>query len=280
MPSVSQLELEHCKELALIPGSLFEFTSRFITAPRQHQLLALYALTRSVNSIPISSVDDAVKWTKLKWWSEELLADPASPSRHPVVRALWQSGARSRLEDGLLVRLINDAIRRIDAAPDASEDAMFKRLALQGETGILLESALDGAEISGQELANRATASELFSLVSSQLSSGHRRDLHLPLDLLARYQINATRLAQEPPPKEWLSVISHLADKGIQWFKQASPGLESSMVDCRHLKLRWAMEARQLARISRRTRQLLRTGIRYGPTDAWFAWRFCRRFKT
>jgi len=280
MPSVSQLELEHCKELALIPGSLFEFTSRFITAPRQHQLLALYALTRSVNSIPISSVDDAVKWTKLKWWSEELLADPASPSRHPVVRALWQSGARSRLADGLLVRLVNDAIRRIDAAPDVSEDAMFKRLALQGETGILLESALDGAEISGQELANRATASELFSLVSSQLSSGHRRDLHLPLDLLARHQINATRLAQEPPPKEWLSVISHLADKGIQWFKQASPGLESSMVDCRHLKLRWAMEARQLARISRRTRQLLRTGIRYGPTDAWFAWRFCRRFKT
>jgi len=278
MTQVSALELDHCKELAMLPGSLFEFTSRFTPVARQQQLLSLYALKQAVGSIPAAATDDSVKWAKLKWWSEELTAEPASPSRHPVLRALWQSGARKYLDNGLLLRLVNDAVVQIDAVPDADEKAMFERLAAQGEAGILLELALDGAEIETRVLACLAAASGLFAMISGFFTHHQTKNLCLPLDLSAKYQLKAAQLEQQPVSAEWVAAISQLADKGCEWFAQGSSGLDvSGKVSAgKHLQLRWAMEARLLARYSMRAGADRHTGNRYGPSDAWFAWRFYR----
>jgi len=273
MSQVSALELEHCNELAMLPGSLFEFTSRYIPVARQQQLVALYALVQLLASIPMAATDDAVKWAKLKWWSEELAAEPDSPARHPVLRALWQSGARQRLDNGLLLRLVSDAVMQIDAVPDAHEKAMFERLAAKGETGVLLELALDGVQIETQELNKLAAASSLFAMLSG--FSTDRQSGNLPLDLLAKYQLTQTQLDQDPPGAELLGVISNLADSGIEWFSQGLSGLDTSLGG--HLQLRWAMELRLLTRISKDTGVNLRSGNRFGPSDAWFAWRHCRK---
>ncbi len=275
MFQVSALELEHCKELAMLPGSLFEFTSRYIPVVRQQQLVALYALAQSVASIPMAATDDAVKWAKLKWWSEELAAEPDSPARHPVLRALWQSGARQRLDNGLLLRLVSDAVMQIDAVPDAHEKAMFERLAAKGETGVLLELALDGVQIETQELNKLAAASSLFAMLSGLSTDRQSGNLRLPLDLLAKYQLTQTQLDQDPPGAELLGVISHLADSGIEWFSQGLSGLDTSLG--RHLQLRWAMELRLLTRLGKDAGTNLRSGNRFGPSDAWFAWRHCRK---
>jgi len=259
----------------MLPGSLFEFTSRYIPADRQQQLVALYALTLSIDSIPGAPTDDTVKWAKLKWWSEELVAEPDSPSRHPVLRALWQSGARQRLDDGLLLRLVSDAVMQIDAVPDAHEKAMFERLAAKGETEILLELSLDQAEIETQELNSLAAASGLFAMISGFSATRQSNELHLPLDLLARYQLTATQLKKDPPGAELADVVSYLANSGIEWFSQGLSGLGAS--PGMHLKLRWVMEARLLARISKSSGINLHKGHRFGPSDAWFAWRYCRK---
>jgi len=275
MSDVSPLELAHCKELAMLPGSLFEFTSRYIPADRRQQLVALYALTLSISSIPTAPTDDSVKWAKLKWWSEELVAEPDSASRHPVLRALWQSGARQQLDDGLLLRLVSDAVMQIDAAPDAHEKVMFERLAARGATGILLELSLDEAEIATQELNSLAAASVLFAMISGFSASRRQNELHLPLDLLARYQLTAAQLEKDPSGVELAGVVSHLADSGIEWFSQGLSGLETS--PGMHLQLRWAMEVRLLAGISKSSGTNLHKGHRFGPSDAWFAWRYCRK---
>jgi len=276
MSCVSEAALEHCRELAIIPGSLFEFTSRFIPAARKEQLLALYALIQSVGSIPIAATDDAVKWVKLKWWSDELAAEPDSTARHPVVRALWESGARKHLENGLLLKLVSDAVTQIDAVPDANEEAMFDRLAAQGATGILLEIALDDANIESQELACLAAASGLFATISGFLANRQARNLHLPLDMLAKYQLELAQLEEQPPGVELQAAISQLAEKGVEWFAQGSSELGGRLSTCRHLQLRWAMEARLLSRIAKSAGAHLGSRNRYGPSDAWFAWRFCR----
>ena len=103
MTEVTSVEFDHCRELAMPPGSLFEFTSRFLQNDQLELLLPLYALKQAICTIPYTSVDDTVKWAKLKWWSEELLADPDSPSRHPVLRAMWQSGARAQISNAVLL---------------------------------------------------------------------------------------------------------------------------------------------------------------------------------
>jgi len=275
---VSGVELEHCKELVMVPGSLFEFTSRFIPVTRRQQLLALYALTQSVGSIPVAAVDDAVKWAKLRWWSEELVAEPTSRSRHPVVRALWKSGARRGLDNGLLLRLVNEAVLQIDAVPDADEKAMFERLSVQKEPEILLELALDGDKIETQALACLAAATGLFAMISVFLANRQAANLHLPLNLAAKYQLGKVDFAQQAPASELAAAVSQLAGKGVEWFAQGALLWRASgpPPTCTHLQLRWAMEARSLARLSKRPGSYLRTGNRYGLTDAWFAWRFCR----
>jgi len=279
MPHISEVELNHCKELVMVPGSLFEFTSRFIATERQQQLLALYALSQLIGSIPIAAIDDAVKWAKLKWWSEELMAEPAAPSRHPVLRALWTSGVRKHLDNDLLLRLVKEAVLQIDAAPDADEKAMFDRLAVQNETEILLELALDGDEIETRATMCLAAASGLFAMIHTFFSHHRADSLQLPLNLTAKYQLQATHFEQNPVAEELVAAVSQLAARGVEWFAEGMSILHASSAtpSGKHLQLRWAMEARLLARMSRSAKVHLRNGTRFGPSDAWFAWQFCRR---
>ena len=86
------------------PGSLFEFTSRYMATGRQQQLTALYALLQSVGSIPTASTDDsASNGPSLSGGVKNCFAEPSAASRHPVLRALWQSGARHKLDNILVV---------------------------------------------------------------------------------------------------------------------------------------------------------------------------------
>lgn len=281
MVNVSPLELDHCRELALLPGSVFEFTSRFLATDQAEPLLALYALRQAVSSIPYSAVDDEVKWAKLKWWSEEFAADPESPSRHPVLRALHLTGARAHIGNDLLQRMIRDAITQIDIAPDGVEEAMFERLSTLGSTDIQLELSLTQSEISSQNLKFLAAASGLFQLISSFAAGQHSEPGRLPLYMLAEHNVSAAQLERETPQTILAQIIGQLAAGALDWFSEGMQDLEQfpKPGGVAHLQLRWAMERRRLTAISKDTSGFLGTGKHYGPSDAWFAWRLMRRLR-
>jgi len=278
MASLPAVDLGHCRELALRPGSVFEFTSRFLPSGEFEPLLAKYALERAVGNIPKDVADDSVKWAKLRWWSEELLAEPEAPARHPVLRALWLSGARARLENALLLRLVSDALAQVDRAPDGDEDAMFERLAEPGGTGIQLELSMRDAEIDSQRLKLLGAATGLFSLVSS-FSAGHRPETSgLPLSVLAKFNVSVAELEDGTHTAELAQIVRQLAGLSLSWFEEGVSGDALSAAG-KHLRLRWAMEQRRLHEIRRDAPGFLAKGVRYGPADAWFAWRFMRRLK-
>ena len=285
MAAVSPAELEFCNELAMPPGSLFEFTSRFLPADRLETLLSVYALIQVVGAIPHSPVDDSVKWAKLKWWSEELMADPDSPSRHPVLRALWLSGARMHLKNDLLLRLLTDAVGQIDVAPDRDENAMFERFAGLGSTEIQLELALDKAEIDTGNLGFLAAASRLSRVIASFPAQHQAETGQLPMNVLAKYNVSAAQLEQKMYPDKLAQILTQLADCGLDWFSKGMSGLKICQNAgeqtglATHLQLRWAMERRRLSVIKKDASRFLGEGERYGPADAWFAWRFLRRLK-
>ena len=285
MAAVSPVELDFCSELAMPPGSLFEFTSRFLPADRRESLLALYALIQAVGKIPHGPVDDSVKWAKLKWWSEELVADPDSPSRHPVLRVLWISGARTNLDNDLLLRLINDAAMQVDAAPDCDENAMFERFAGLGSTEIQLELALDKAEIDARNLNFLAAATRLSQMISSFIAHQQVETGQLPMNVLAKYNVSAAQLEQKLYPDKLALIVAQLAGYGLDWFSKGMSGLNicqnsgAQTGPGTHLQLRWAMEKRRLSDIRKDAGRFLDGGKRYGPADAWFAWRFLRRLK-
>jgi len=99
--------------------------------------------------------------------------------------------------------------------------------------------------------------------------------LRLPLDLLAKYQLTESQFEQDPPGAELVKAVTYLADTGVEWFTQSMAGLGDSA--CMHLKLSWAMEVRLLCRFRQNAGVILGKGSRFGPSDAWFAWRYCRK---
>lgn len=281
MAEVSPLELEHCRDLAVLPGGLFEFTSRFLPTGQLEPMLALYALKQLIGSIPSASTDDLVKWAKLKWWSEELAADPDSRSRHPVLRLLSASGARVHLDNSMLQRLVNDAAMQIDTAADSDVEGMFERIADPGATEIKLELALDDMEIDNQSLRLFGAASMLFSLISDFAADNRSGVDHIPLNLLSKYNVSAAQLKQGENPVEMERIIRLLAENCLEWFSAGLSGLQwgAGSGSCAHLQLYWAMQTRRLAVITSDTGGFLDVGKRYGPADAWYAWRFLRRLK-
>lgn len=277
--STSTTELELCKELALLPGSLFEFTSRFVPDEQRAPLLALYALKQSIGSIPQTPVEDSVKWAKLKWWSEEFSADPASSSLHPVLRVLWLSGTRRHLDNVLLQRLISDAVLQIDAAPNSDESSMFERFAPLGSTDIQLELALDNADIATRELNYLGAATSLYRVIFS-FNPNHRSETEqVPLSLLAKYNIGPMEPGQDQSTLELSQLLGELAEIGLDWYSQGTTGLKESLGngECKHLQLRFAMEGRRLETFRKNPNSVFNPSQSFGPTDAWFAWRFLRR---
>jgi phytoene/squalene synthetase len=253
--------------------------SRFMSAEVTAQLLAIYALRQSISAIPLNSIDDTVKWVKLKWWSEEMTADTSAPERHPVLRALDHSGARQQLENSLLLRLIGDAVSQIDSFPDADSRALMERLASLGETDILLESALGETLISDTILKSMSLATGIYSCVTLLLNDYPNKVQLLPLDWLAEFQVKAEDLKTRPPATELQSLVQRLAGQGADAFRagfEAADRAQMSHVPM-HLRLRWSLEARFLERVKRNAERYFSRKNTYGLPDVWFAWSTCRQ---
>jgi phytoene/squalene synthetase len=281
MADATSVEFDHCRELALLPGSVFEFTSRFLPTGKLESLLALYALRQSVGTIAHSPVDDSVKWAKLKWWSEEFIAEPDASSRHPVLRALWLSGARAHLANPLLLRLVGDALSEMDMVPDGDENSLFERQAALGATEILLELALDDAEIDTRSLDFLGAATGSFRLISSFSANRLSEATRLPLSLLAKYNVSAQLLERGQHKTELTYIIVQLAESALDWYSKGMSGLSIDRKGpaSAHLQLRLAMESRRLNVIRQDARGFLEAGKNFGPADAWFAWRFVRKLR-
>jgi phytoene/squalene synthetase len=281
MSNVSQIELQHCRDAALVTGGVFEFTSRYLSSDDLEKYLALYALVQIIRAIPGAPVDDAVKWAKLKWWSDEFAAEPDSASRHPVLRVLWSSGARNKIDSVQLQALVSVSVTQVDLAPDSDVAGLFERLAFVGAASVNLELALDDAEIEPPSLALLTAASGLLSLLSGLCLQGSPEFDRIPLSVLAEYDLNATQLQTGKHQTALAQIMSQLAGSGLDWF---SKGM-SALVDGPqnrvglHLRLRWAMEKRRLEYIQNNANKCIEKGMRFGPADAWYAWRLLRKLR-
>ena len=260
-------------------GSLLEVSSRFLRGNKVDQLLAVYALRQSISSIPLSTTDDSVKWAKLKWWSEELTADPEAPARHPILRLLHHSGAREKLDNQILMRLVSDAVTQLDVYPDADRQSLFERLAALGETDISLELALDGAPMNEDLKQTMGLATGLYAFVAMLLREHSQWVQLIPLDLLAEYQTTSTALKSQPPRKELADIMMQLAEQGASAYQSGFVALPEQKLQQipLHLRLRWHLEARRLGRVGKKVDRHFGQRNTYGPSDVWFAWRFCRQ---
>lgn len=279
MSEISSVELEHCKELAMPPGCLFEVSSRFINSEQRDQLLAIYALNQSIASIPLIVADDTVKWTKLKWWSEELCAEATAPERHPVLRALQHSGARSYIDNAVLLQLVSDAVALIDAFPDADSQGLLEKLGRIGETDILLQAALGDVTIGEPLLQSMSIGTGVYWLVSLLLNDYVNHIQLLPLAWLAEFKVKPDELKVRPPATALISMMKRLAQLGADSFTSGLANDEAGQLKQvpLHLRLSWSLQSRALKRVALHPHRYFNRKSAYGLSDVWFAWKYCRR---
>lgn len=276
---------DHCRELALKPGSLFEFTSQFVPGESMPSLLAVYALKSAICPIPHSAVDDSVKWEKLKWWGQELMAEPDGAARHPIILALVDSGARARLDDATLIRLVAASLEQVDAPPAGDEKALFERFSNFGLAESHVELALDDARLNTSGLRHCSAASTLYSVMAGFAPGQTVLADRLPLSMMAKHGLTNDMLDRSPYPDAVGHLVEDLARLGLAWFSEGRDKASTSGKAMQtgaagqHLRLRWAVEERLLSSISKDAARFLQKGVHYGPRDAFFAWRFSRRMR-
>ena len=120
-----------------------------------------------------------------------------------------------------------------------------------------------------------------FRLISGFAANNRSGVHHLPLSILAKYNVAATQLEQDLFPVELSNIVKQLIEQTLDWYSEGVSGLNIAPKekDCKHLPLRWAMERRRLTTIKADMGGFLQSGHQFGPSDAWFAWRFLRKLK-
>jgi hypothetical protein len=124
-------------------------------------------------------------------------------------------------------------------------------------------------------------ANNSYRLISGFAANNRSGAHQLPLSILAKHNVGTAQLEQNLFPDEFSTIIMQLIDLTLDWYSQGISGLSISSKEKngKHLRLRWAMEKRRLAAIRKDLDGFLQSGQQFGPTDAWFAWRFLRNLK-
>ena len=146
---------------------------------------------------------------------------------------------------------------------------------------MILNALHRGRQIEPPSLALLTAASGLLSLLSGLCLQGSPEFDRIPLSVLAKYDLNATQLQTEKHQTALAQMMSQLAGRGLDWFSKG----RSALVDGPqnrvglHLRLRWAMEKRRLEYIQNNANKCIEKGMRFGPADAWYAWRLLRKLR-
>ena len=91
--------------------------------------------------------------------------------------------------------------------------------------------------------------------------------------------VSASQLAQDGNTTELSQIIAQLVESSLGWYANGLTafGSDAESSATKHLRLRLEMEKRRLESIKRQVPAFLESGTRFGPADAWFAWRFVRK---
>ncbi|HUD42124.1 MAG TPA: squalene/phytoene synthase family protein [Dokdonella sp.] len=244
---------------------------RFVPGRARDHALGLAVVGLEIEDAAFRIAEDHVAEAKLHWWAEELARLLDGKPRHPATQAL-NCAAGPAVPPGVWDAVIAGALAIREARPagtlaDLIEDhrryyGPFARAAAAASPGVSVEAAAEAAVL-GRALQDLAD-------LRGALGRGR---LPLPLDLLARHQIDRGELtARSPARDEGLRELSRqIAARlhALPW--QALPLLAG---------------IRQIADLGRAERAagaadpaaaLVAARGRLGPSAAWRAWRLARR---
>jgi phytoene/squalene synthetase len=239
----------------------------------------LYALFSVIEQICSTISDDDVARSKLGWWRNELEPNNLAASQHPLARELRETGTAERLLREPLDRLFSGAAQRITAKPPADLAALNRLCVETGQPRVELELGLTASSgSSGDVNVGQSARIGLMQLVSES-AQGKDRGAYwwVPLNLLARHNVNREQIVSHSESKPVRNLFSDLFAEAQSWDERPGAGGTANS-PARHLSVITALMSRKLARLAALGPDRFAGELgRVGPADLFHAWNAARR---
>lgn len=267
---------ERCAGLACAPGTVFATVYRFLQDVEADHALALEALFYSVRNIPATVNDAGVAMTKLAWWARECGTDQAASSQHPVVRAVYRSGAWRRLQSSAWKTYLGALSRAVEAGPE-SDDEFQARLSDTGGMEALIMVGLPTDHELAESVVAVGVAGRLLTLIEG-LVDAPSTTAHLPSDWRRRYAMETGRGVDNEhlgPLTGALRqmALGYLSLTADDWWQS----LHRDNGAAAHLVLRMAVERHRLERRGGQQVNAVHSGRKPSFGEVFVAWRQARR---
>lgn len=244
---------------------------RFVPAAKRDRALGLAVIGLEIEDAAFRIAEDHVAEAKLHWWAEELARLLDGKPRHPATQAL-AAADRPTIAPGAWDAVITGALAIREAGPAGSLGDL-----LDGHRryyGPLADAAAVAAPgVSAEATAEAAVLARALQELTDLRGTLERGRLPLPLDLLARHQLDRGELVMRSPARD--EALRELL-RQIAGRLRALPWRELPL-------LAGVRQVADLGRAERAARAadpaaaLLAERGRLGPATAWRAWRLARR---
>ncbi|ANB18158.1 hypothetical protein [Dokdonella koreensis] len=242
---------------------------RFLPEPGKARERSFALIGFELEDAAFRIVEDHVAGAKLHWWAEELVRAQAGKPRHPLTAALVpQAGEPAAAWDAVIAGAV--AVR--EAQPAASVAALLEGYQVLYAPLADVEAALfpGVAAPAAGEAASLSRALRQAADLAGTLQRGH---LPLPLDLLARHQLQRGQLSEPSPARA--AALRDLLRQLVGRMK-AVPLDGLSLARVAVLAADTA-RARRAARATDPAAALRADSARVTPGTAWKLWRSARR---
>jgi phytoene synthase len=180
---------DHCATLVRESDHDRYLATLFAPAGRREALFSLYAFNSEITRVREVAREPLPGEIRLQWWREVLAGErDGEAAAHPVAAALQETLARYGISGGRLITMIDAHAFDLYDEPMASLDDL-ERYGVETQGALLaLASAILGADPEAVEtLTRHAGVALAIALVLRAFAlHGSRRQLYVPLDVLAR----------------------------------------------------------------------------------------------
>jgi 15-cis-phytoene synthase len=229
-----------------------------------------------------AGIDHQVAHTRLAWWGEECTRLGRSEPAHPLTRALAAAFTAQTLPPpATLSGFVDTASWDLASATFATRrelTAYCTRWAAAMLTPLFTLAGVPGGSPAAAPAASLGAALREIELLGTLGTDARLGRLRVPLDELARAQVEPVQLTARPWPRSLAALVAQRHQSLRQELRGQVQALPGALQPALRGVLVWAQLA---AEVSRRAERVLPQppGPRedYRPLDAWRAWRAARR---
>ena len=221
---------QYCQSRAAQSGSSFYYSFLFLPTDKRRAITALYAFCREVDDVVDECAEPEVARTKLSWWRSEISGLFHGTPQHPVTRALSEAVNSFDLPESRFLDIIAGMeMDLIHQRYDTFEDLQSYCYRVAGVVGLMTAEIFGRTQPATLEYAeNLGTAFQLTNIIRDVGEDASRNRIYIPLDELARFQVDAGDILHGRASPGFRELISYQISRAKQYYERALSALPAA----------------------------------------------------